>query len=83
MSLVYLAYGLPSNSGAAIIGYNLGKNGWDFTPDEEGCTSNPVNNFPHTKAIYQSVAPDYNLRCTVPILYDERPKGLSTMGRQK
>ena len=51
----------------------LGKNGWDFTP-EEGCTSDPINNFPHTKAVYQSVHPTYNLRYTIPILYDKNTK---------
>ena len=58
----------------SITGYRLGKNGWDFTPKEEGCTPDPVNKFPHTKAIYQSVDPTYNLRYTVPILYDKKTK---------
>ena len=60
----------------AITGYKLGKNGWDFTPDEDGCDSDPVNNFPHTKAIYQSVDPSYTLRYTVPILYDKKSKNI-------
>ena len=58
----------------SITGYKLGKNGWDFTPEQEGCTADPVNNFPHTKAIYQSVDPNYNLRYTIPILYDKKTK---------
>jgi putative glutathione S-transferase len=56
----------------SITGYKLGPNGWDFTPEEEGCTPDPVNNFPHTKAIYLSVEPSYNLRYTIPILYDKK-----------
>jgi len=52
----------------------LGKNGWDFTPEEDGCDADPVNNFPHTKAIYQSVDPNYNLRYTIPILFDKKTK---------
>jgi putative glutathione S-transferase len=64
-------YLLPDVS---ITGYKLGKNGWDFTPEEDGCTADPVNNFPHTKAIYQSVDPSYDLRFTVPILFDKKTK---------
>jgi glutathionyl-hydroquinone reductase len=33
-----------------------------------------VDNLPHTRAIYQSVDPNYNLRFTVPILYDKKTK---------
>lgn len=58
----------------AITGYKLGPNGWDFSPEQEGCTPDPVNNFPHTKSIYLSVEPAYNLRYTVPILYDKKSK---------
>ncbi len=58
----------------SITGYKLGKNGWDFTPEQEGCTADPVNNFPHTKAIYRSVDSSYNLRYTVPILFDKKSK---------
>jgi glutathionyl-hydroquinone reductase len=58
----------------SITGYKLRKNGWDFTANEDGCTVDPVNNFPHTKAIYHSVDPNYNLRYTIPILYDKKTK---------
>ena len=66
----------PSLMGAevAITGYRLGQNGWDFTPDEEGCTVDPVNYSPNTKTIYLSVDPSYSLRYTVPILYDKITK---------
>jgi glutathionyl-hydroquinone reductase len=60
----------------AITGYKLGKNGWDFAPEEDGCDADPVNNFPHTKAIYQSVDPTYNLRYTIPILFDKKTKNI-------
>lgn len=58
----------------SITSYRLGKNGWNFRPEEEGCTSDPINNFPHTKAIYQSIDPAYNLRYTIPILHDKKSK---------
>jgi len=55
----------------AITSPRLGTNGWAFT-SEEGCTADPVNNVPHTKAIYQSVDLSYSLRYTVPILFDKK-----------
>jgi len=36
--------------------------------------ADPINNFLHTKAISQSVDPTYNLRYTIPILYDKKTK---------
>ncbi len=48
--------------------------GWEFKPDQPGCTSDPVLNAKYTADIYHESDPSYNLRYTVPILFDKKTK---------
>jgi|SRR5208282_2415540 len=73
MSLVSNCAGITYLIRCLYHGININR---DFTPDQEGCPSDTVNNFPYTKAIYQFVDPNHNLCYKVPILYEKKTKNI-------
>ncbi|WP_226011783.1 glutathione S-transferase family protein [Halomicrobium salinisoli] len=44
--------------------------GWQFTPDKEGCTEDTVNGADYLREVYQAADPDMTGRVTVPVLWD-------------
>jgi len=46
--------------------------GWQFTPEREGCTSDTVNGSDYLREVYQKADPDADCRVTVPVLWDRR-----------
>jgi putative glutathione S-transferase len=47
-------------------------NGWQFTPDREGCTPDTVNGSDYLYEVYQQADPDADCRVTVPVLWDKQ-----------
>jgi len=47
-----------------------GEDGWQFTPEKEGCTPDTVNGFDYLREAYVAAVPDYAGRVTVPVLWD-------------
>jgi len=44
--------------------------GWEFTPDKEGCTPATVNGCEYLREVYVAADPEYTGRVTVPVLWD-------------
>ena len=48
-----------------------GEDGWQFTPEKDGCTPDTVNDSDYLREIYQAADPDMTGRVTVPVLWDK------------
>ena len=46
------------------------EDGWQFTPEREGCTTDSVNGFDYLREAYVEADPNYTGRVTVPVLWD-------------
>lgn len=44
--------------------------GWEFSPEKDGCTPDTVNGFGYLREVYVQSDPAYTGRVTVPVLYD-------------
>lgn len=44
--------------------------GWQFTPEKEGCTEDRVNGFDYLRETYVAADPEFTGRVTVPVLWD-------------
>ncbi len=48
------------------------EDGWQFTPEREGCTPDTVSDSDYLRELYQQADPDVTCRVTVPVLWDKR-----------
>jgi len=48
------------------------EDGWQFTPEREGCTPDTVNGFDYLREAYVAADPDATCRVTVPVLWDKK-----------
>ena len=46
--------------------------GWQFTPEKDGCTPDTVNGSDYLREIYRAADPDMTGRVTVPVLWDKQ-----------
>ena len=46
--------------------------GWQFTPEKEGCTEDSVNGSDYLREVYVEADPDVTGRVTVPVLWDKQ-----------
>jgi putative glutathione S-transferase len=46
--------------------------GWQFTPEKEGCTPDTINDFEYLREAYIAADPNYTGRVTVPVLWDKK-----------
>jgi putative glutathione S-transferase len=44
--------------------------GWEFTPEKEGCTPDTVNGADYLRELYVAADPEYTGRVTVPVFWD-------------
>jgi len=44
--------------------------GWEFTPEKEGCTTDRIHGADYLREVYQAADPDYTGRVSVPVLWD-------------
>lgn len=65
--------GLEDAIPVSVVDWFLGPEGWKFTSDAEcpGSTEDTVNNAKFVQEIYFKADPDYQLRFTVPFLWDK------------
>jgi putative glutathione S-transferase len=48
------------------------ENGWQFTPEKDGCTPDTVNGADYLRELYVKADPDATCRVTVPVLWDKQ-----------
>ena len=48
-----------------------GEDGWQFSPEKDGCTSDTVNGANYLRELYVEADADYTGRVTVPVLWDK------------
>ena len=46
--------------------------GWEFTPEKDGCTPDTVNGYEYLRDVYIKADPAYTGRVTVPVLWDKQ-----------
>ena len=46
--------------------------GWQFTPEKEGCTPDRINGADYLRELYVEADPDVTCRVTVPVLWDKQ-----------
>jgi putative glutathione S-transferase len=46
------------------------EDGWQFSPEKDGCTTDSVNGFDYLREAYVEADPNYTGRVTVPVLWD-------------
>jgi putative glutathione S-transferase len=49
-----------------------GEDGWQFTPEKDGCTPDTVNGSDYLREVYQEADPEMTGRVTVPVLWDKK-----------
>ncbi len=49
-----------------------GEDGWQFTPDKDGCTPDTVNGSDYLREVYVAADNDATCRVTVPVLWDKQ-----------
>jgi putative glutathione S-transferase len=59
-----------------VISYDVvdpfrAEDGWQFTPEKDGCTPDTVNGFEFLREAYKAADPNVDGRVTVPVLWDE------------
>jgi putative glutathione S-transferase len=84
---LYVARNCPWAHGAALVRRLAGladavtmdvvdpwreDDGWEFTPDEDGCTADTVHGHEYLRDVYREADPEYTGRVTVPVLWDRQ-----------
>lgn len=64
--------GLQDVISVSVVDWLLGPEGWKFSSNVRGATNDSVNGAALLKEIYLKANPDYNLRFTVPVLWDTK-----------
>jgi len=70
--LVRALKGLEDAISVDVVDPYRGEDGWQFTPDTEGCTPDTVNGSDYLREVYQAADPDVTGRVTVPVLWDKQ-----------
>ena len=60
-----------------LLDIRLGKDGWFFSGEGHSAKEDPIHGFKTIKEIYHHADPDYDLRYTIPVLFDKK---LDTIG---
>ncbi|KAL2313155.1 Glutathione S-transferase Gst3 [Schizosaccharomyces pombe] len=54
-----------------VVGWLMGPNGWNFDKENDS-TGDPLYNSPYLRNLYFRADPNYNMRFTVPVLWDSK-----------
>lgn len=46
--------------------------GWEFSPEKDGCTPDSIGGATHLREVYTAADPDFTGRVTVPVLWDRK-----------
>ena len=62
--------GLEDTISVDVVDPYRAEDGWQFTPEKEGCTTDSINGFDYLREAYVDADPNYSGRVTVPVLWD-------------
>ena len=62
--------GLEDVVSVDVVDPHRDEDGWQFTPDRDGCDPDSVNGFDYLREAYVAADPEYTGRVTVPVLWD-------------
>ncbi|USZ69853.1 glutathione S-transferase family protein (plasmid) [Halorussus salilacus] len=68
--LVRSLKGLEDAISVSVVDPHRVNDGWEFTPEKEGCTEDRVNGFDYLREVYTKADPEFTGRVTVPVLWD-------------
>jgi putative glutathione S-transferase len=68
--LVRALKGLEEAITVDVVDPYRAEDGWQFTPEKDGCTPDTVNGSDYLREVYQKADPDVTGRVTVPVLWD-------------
>lgn len=63
--------GLEDAISVSVVDPFRDEDGWQFSPEKEGCTKDPVMDADYLRELYVQADPDVTARVTVPVLWDE------------
>ena len=64
--------GLEDAVSVSVVDPFRAEDGWQFTPDRDGCTVDHVHGSDYLRELYVRADPDATCRVTVPVLWDRR-----------
>ena len=64
--------GLEDAIGVSVVDPWRGEDGWQFTPEKDGCTPDRVHGSDYLRELYVAADPDATCRVTVPVLWDTK-----------
>ncbi len=64
--------GLEDAISVSVVDPFRDEDGWQFTPEKEGCTEDPVLGADYLRELYVRADPDVTARVTVPVLWDTK-----------
>ncbi|MFP8957388.1 glutathione S-transferase family protein [Natrialbaceae archaeon A-CW3] len=70
--LVRALRGLEDTISVSVVDPYRGDDGWQFTPEKEGCTVDHVHDADYLRELYVRADPDATCRVTVPVLWDTK-----------
>jgi len=62
--------GLEDAISVSVVDPYRENDGWEFSPEKEGCTEDHVNGFDYLRETYVAADPEFTGRVTVPVLWD-------------
>ncbi len=63
--------GLEDAISVSVVDPYRGEDGWQFSPEKEGCTRDHVHDADYLRELYVNADPDATCRVTVPVLWDK------------
>ena len=64
--------GLEDAIGISVVDPWRGEDGWQFSPEKEGCTPDHLHGSDYLRELYVAADPDATCRVTVPVLWDTK-----------
>ncbi|UTF55092.1 glutathione S-transferase family protein [Natronosalvus rutilus] len=64
--------GLEDAISVSVVDPYRAEDGWQFTPEKDGCTVDHVHGADHLRELYVRADPDATCRVTVPVLWDTK-----------
>jgi len=63
--------GLEDAVSVSVVDPFRENDGWEFSPEREGCTEDHVHGFDYLRDVYTAADPEFTGRVTVPVLWDK------------
>ncbi|MFC4989707.1 glutathione S-transferase family protein [Saliphagus infecundisoli] len=64
--------GLEDAISVSVVDPFRADDGWQFSPEKEGCTEDPIHGADYLRELYVRADPDATCRVTVPVLWDRK-----------